>query len=442
MLLLKIISNFVQTTFRNRPHNQLMLTNISWLSLDYIIRIGVGFFVSVWVTKYLGAEQYGKFSYASAIVTIFTAFATCGLDSILIRNLINNPMDADRLLGTAYVLKILAGLLASVMATLSILILRPTDTAQHWLVGIMAIGIVFQSTDVISFWFQSKVLSKFTVIVKNTSFLLMSGVKIILILTQSTLFYFALCVTIEFFIVSIGFIIIYHIDGNSMKTWHFSLQESFKLLQDSWPLIFSGIIIVIYMRIDQIMLGEMISDKEVGIYTTAIRIAEVLYFIPMVTVPTFFPSIINAKKEGDVFFYKKLQQLYNLMAFLGYAVAIPITFLGPYIIEFLFGHEYSRAGPMLAVFIWAGIFTNLGVARSTFLTAMNFNKFHLVAISSGGIVNIALNCVLIPRYGGMGAVIASCVAYWLAAHGSCFFYKPLYKTGGMLTKAMLYPKFW
>jgi len=130
------------------------------------------------------------------------------------------------------------------------------------------------------------------------------------------------------------------------------------------------------------------------------------------------------------------------MALLAYMVAIPVTLLAGPIVELLYGSAYAKAGSMLALLVWAGLFTNLGIARSSFLTAMNWTKIHFVTVFLGCLINVALNYILIPRYSGMGAVIASCVAYWFAAHGACFVYRPLYKTGVMLTKAIIYPKVW
>jgi O-antigen/teichoic acid export membrane protein len=199
---------------------------------------------------------------------------------------------------------------------------------------------------------------------------------------------------------------------------------------------------MIYLRIDQVMLGEMVGSEEVGIYSAAVRLAEVWYFIPTAIYSSVYPSIVEARSISDELFYGRLQKLYNFMAFLAYAVAIPVTFMAGWAVELLFGHAYGRAGSMLAVLIWAGMFTNLGVARSTFLMSMNWTKVHFMTVFMGAIVNVLLNYILIPRYGGMGAVIASCVAYWVAAHGSCYLYKPLFRTGNMLTKAILYPKVW
>jgi len=151
---------------------------------------------------------------------------------------------------------------------------------------------------------------------------------------------------------------------------------------------------------------------------------------------------VEARAVSDDLFYGRLQKLYNAMAIIGYLIAIPTTFLAGWVVELLFGSAYSRAGSMLAILIWAGLFVNLGIARSSFLTTMNWTKAYLMTVFLGCLVNVTLNLLLIPRYGGLGAAIATCVAYWLAAHGACFVYKPLYKSGLMITKAIIYPKIW
>ena len=97
---------------------------------------------------------------------------------------------------------------------------------------------------------------------------------------------------------------------------------------------------------------------------------------------------------------------------------------------------------MLALLIWANVFASLEIARNAFLASMNWTRLLFIAVLLGGVINIILNYLLIPDLGGYGAVIATLVAYWFAAHGSCFLFKPLVPTGSMLTKAMFYPKIW
>jgi O-antigen/teichoic acid export membrane protein len=301
---------------------------------------------------------------------------------------------------------------------------------------------IFNAFDTLDFWFQSQVQSKYTVYAKNSAFLIVSVVKVFLILGNAPLVAFAYAGFVEIAIGSVGIVATYRLSGHRMGSLQSNVPRAIGMLKDAWPLILSGVAIMIYMRIDQVMIGEMVGDKEVGIYSVAVQLVEAWYFLPGIIVSSVFPSIVEAKSMGDAVFYERLQKLYNFLALMAYAVAIPVTFLAGWIIELLFGPPYGKAGPMLSLLIWSVLFTNLGVARSTFLTAMNWTKIHLMTVSLGCIINVGLNYLLIPRYGGMGAVVASCIAYWFAMHGACFVYKPMHKTGHMLTKAMIYPRVW
>jgi O-antigen/teichoic acid export membrane protein len=337
----------------------------------------------------------------------------------------------------------LAGGAASLLAALgTILVLHPDNRLNHWLVGIIAAGTLFQSFHVIEFWFHSQVQAKYVIFAKNSAFLFCSLLKVILILTEQSLLAFAWVASLEIAAGSAGLLIAYTFQGNQLRSWRFSLQRTKSLLKDSWPLLFSGIVIMVYMRIDQVMLGQMSGSKEVGIYSVAVRLAEVWMFIPYAIFLSVFPAVVEARVSNESLLYERLQKLYNLMALTAYAVAIPTTLLAGWLVDTLFGEAYTRAGPMLALLIWANVFSNLEIARSAFLSSMNWTRIHFVTLLLGCLLNIALNSLLIPRYGGMGAVVASLVAYWFAAHGTCFLFRPLFRTGIMLTKAMLYPKIW
>ncbi len=433
---------FIRSRLEGRPGLQKVLRNTGWLFFDKIFRMGAGLLVIVWVARYLGPEQYGLFNYACAFVALFSAIANLGLDGIVIRNIVRDPSCADGTLGTAFVLKLFGGVAALLMSVGSIILLRHGETLTHWLVGITAAGMIFQAFDTIDFWFQSQIQSRYVVYARNTAFTLVALIKIALILAKAPLIAFVWAGLAEIAIGSMGLVVVYQARGQNIKTWLANLTYGRNLLRDSWPLILSGIMIMIYMRIDQVMIGNMVGNAEVGIYSAAVRLAEAWYFIPMTVVGSVFPSIVEAKAISEELFYGRLQKLYNLMALMAYIVALPITVMSGWLVTLLFGAAYARAGPMLSVLIWAGLFVNLGVARSSFLTTMNWTKVHFMTVSLGCIVNVALNYLLIPVYGGMGAVVASCIAYWFAAHGACFVYRPLRKTAYMLTKAMLYPKIW
>ncbi|WP_044749130.1 flippase [Bacillus alveayuensis] len=418
---------------------QKIIANTGWLFFERIFRMMVSLFVGVWVARYLGPEQFGILNYANAYVTLFTALATLGLDGIVVRNIVRAPDKTYQILGTAFILKLIGGIFSSLLMIIIVYLIRPEDTLTITLVAVISIGMIFQSFSVIDFLFQSRIESKNTVYARSIAFILTSIIKVILILTNSSLIAFGLVSSLEILIGAIGLVIVYRLKGFLISKWKFSLNVAGNLLKDSWPLIFSGLAIMIYMKIDQIMLGDMIGEEEVGIYSVAVKISEMWYFIPMAIVNSTFPTIVNAKRISDQLFYDRLQKLYDIMAILGYFVAIPMTFLGTDVVKLLYGNEYLEAGSILTLYIWVGLFVNLGVARSSFLKTVNWTKIHFLTSILGCMVNVILNFILIPKYGALGATIASIISYWFQAHGACFLFPKMMETGKMLTKSLIAP---
>lgn len=432
----------IRAKVEGQAYLQNVVSNTGWQFADNILRMAVSLVVSIWLARYLGPDQFGLLSYALAFVALFSAFASLGLDDIVVRDLVRDPACKNEILGSAFLLRVFGGVITFLAATGSILILRPADGLSHWLVGIIAAGAIFQAFNVIEFWFHSQVQTKYAVIGKNAAFLLCSIIKISLILAAAPLITFAWVALVEVAVAAVGLVVAYSTRGNTFRAWRGSLKKVARLLQDSWPLMLSSMVIMVYLRIDQVMLGEMAGNEEVGIYSVAVRMAEVWYFIPTAIYWSVFPSIIEAKATSDELFYERMQKLYNLVVLTAYAIAIPVTVLAHWLVPTLFGEAYARGGLMLAVLIWSNVFSSLEIARSGFLTAMNWTRLYLVTVSLGCVLNIVLNYWLIPLYGGMGAIFASLAAYWFAAHGSCFFFRPLRPTGAMLTRALIYPKIW
>lgn len=439
---IKYLPAFIREKIDERHSLQKALGNTGWLMGDQLIRMGIGLIVGVWIARYLGPSFYGQLSYAIAFTMLFSPLGGLGMESIIIRKLVLNPSCRDEILGTAFSLSAASGLAVFVLATTGIHLIRPSDNLTLWLVGITAAGTIPQAFIVIVYWFESQVQSKFSVIAKGIAFLLASGGRITLILMQAPLIAFAWAGLAEVFIASVGLMIIYQLKGYRLISWRFSQTRAGKLLKDSWPLIFVSAMNMINLRIDQVMLGEMVGSAEVGVYSAAVRLTEPWSLFSFAICTSAFPAVMETWSTNKDLFYQQVQKLYNLMALIAYATAIPITFLGVWIVEILFGDDYSKAGPLLAALIWSGLFTNLAAARTLFLISMNWTKIFSLTLLMGCILNIVINYFLIPVYGAMGAVIATIASYWFTLHGACFFFKPLRRTGWMLTKAIFYPKVW
>ncbi len=263
---------------KSRSGLRSIIANTGWLFADRILRMGVGLIVGVWVARYLGVQQFGSFNYATAFVALFSTLSTLGLDSIVVRSIVSEREKKEQILGTAFRLKLVGGVGSLLLALGSIYVFRHDDDLTIWLVAILASVGIFQSFDTIDLWFQSQVQSKYTVLAKNTAFVIVALLKVALIQMQAPLLAFAWAGLAEVGLGAIGLILTYKIKGYSLWLWRWSTPLAKSLVKESWPLILSGVTIMIYMRIDQIMLGEMVGNQAVGIYSAATRISEIWYW--------------------------------------------------------------------------------------------------------------------------------------------------------------------
>jgi len=386
--------------------------NTGWLFFERIIGMAVSFFVGVYVARYLGPANFGLLSYAASFVGLFIALATLGLDGIVVRELVKDEKKRDELLGTAFILKIIGSVLLLGMIAIAVNF-TTNDRFTNLLIFVIATGVIFQSFNVINLYFQSIVLSKYSVFAKTASGILVALIKLVLIYCKKELIFFAIVAFIGNIILATGFIIMYAKQKLSLFNWRIKLNLVKNLLKDSWPLMLSGIAISIYMAIDQVMIKNMLDASAVGNYAVAVRLSEVWYFIPIAIASSVFPAIINAKKISEKLYYERLQKLYDLMVWLALGIALPIMLLSNNIVNILFGIQYQQAAGVLQIYIWATVFVFLGVASSQYLLAENYTKISFFRTLIGAIINIILNINFIPKYGINGAAIATVLSQFV-----------------------------
>jgi len=410
----KYLPDFLGNSLAGRGNLQRLIGNTGWLFADRILRMGVGLVVGVWVARYLGPDKYGLFNYAGAFVALFSIFATLGLDGIVVRYLVQAPERKNEILGTAFMLKLAGGGLTLVAAVAAIFLLRPAEPLVRRLVAIIAAGTIFQSLDTIDFWFQARVESRFSVSAKSAAFLIVSALKVFLILSNASLIAFAGAGTIETLLGASGLVVAYRINGYRLSSWRMTSHRISQTMKDSWPLALSGMAIMVYMKIDQVMLGQMLDNNAVGVYSAAIRLSEVWYFIPLSIVASVTPALIEARKVNLALYNYRLANLFRLMSAIALGIAIPMTFLSGFVARTLYGSQYEGVAPILAIHIWAALFVFLGVAQGPWNINEGLTKLALVRTFIGAASNIFLNILLIPRYGPIGAAIATTVSYALA----------------------------
>lgn len=386
--------------------------------------MGVGLLVGVWVARYLGPEQFGLLNFALAFTGLFGAIASLGLQGIVVRDILRDAGSERLTLGTAAMLQLAGGLLSFLLILGAIAYLRPDDALSRTIVAILGAMMLLKASEIMVYWFESQVLSKYTVWVQNSVFLFFAIVKVGLILFEASLSAFVWAMLAEAAVVAVILLLVFTLRGPNITQFQASLGRAKTLLNDSWPLLLSEIAIVFYMKIDQIMLGQMVGNEAVGIYSAATRISEIWYFIIPIVLTSVFPTLAKLHSNKSPELSRRWVHAYRLMFWLSVSVALTLTFAAKFIVGFLFGEAYSAASTVLTIHVWAGINVAIGSVWSKWLLLENKLIIGLYGQLAGAIINVGLNILLIPEFGVTGAALATLGSYWISNIFVLSLYKP------------------
>lgn len=362
------------------------------------------------------------------------------MESVAIRELVKHPENRDKILGSVFYSQFLGAFISIILILIS-LIVTQENLFTSYLILIISASSFFQTFNVIDYYFRSKVKAKYSVYVLSTSVLIVSISKVLLILLKAPLIIFIIAYSFEFVFNAIGYIVIYHLQKLKISSWKFDGKLARDLLNDSWPLILSGVVVSIYARIDQVLIKKMLDSADVGFYAAAVRLSEAWYFIPVAISNSVFPAIVNAKNISKELYLSRLQKLYDVLTWIAIGISVPVSFFSQNIIHLLYGEKYLQSAPILTIYIWAGVAVFLGVASSQFLVTENMTKVSFYRTTIGMFVNVLLNVLLIPKYGIIGSAFATLISYSLATFSILFFNKLSYQFTMML-KSILFINFY
>ncbi len=417
---------------------QKYLRNTGWMFFGRIFTLGISFFIGIYIARYLGPSNYGLLSYVISFVGLFSFLTSFGIDGIVNREIIKDHNKKDDLIGTAFYLKLIGSAIAIFMVFV-ISLFTTKDIFILGLIWIFSLSFIPQAFNVIETYFQSQVLSKNSVKAQIISLLLASILKIICIVLNKGIFWLTLIYVIEGIIYSFILLVLYKKFGKHIKEWKFQKSIAISLLKDSWPLMLSAVAVGIYMKIDQVMIKNMLGNEQTGIYAVAVKLSEVWYFLPGIICSSLFPALVNSLKTNEEFFNQRIKKLYFLMFWSSFGIALTTTILAYPIIKILFGDQYLGSVIVLKIYVWAGIGVSLGIVVNQYLLANNLTKISFYNTILGAIINVILNLFLIPKLGIIGAATSTFISYTLATFAVLFF-KQSKNHGKLILRSIIFYK--
>lgn len=397
------------------------ILNTSWILIERVFQMIIQLVVGLVSVRYLGPTNYGTISYIGSFIALFNSICTLGLEGIVIKKFIEEPEHTGEIIGTSIAMRVTSSIISIISILTMIYIVDNGNKLLLFLAILQSMSLIFTSFEIIDFWFQSNLNSKYVSIAKSIATLVVAIWKVYLLVTAKSISYFAFSTTIQSFVVAFILYHLYFKQGG--KKLSISLSRAKTLISESYHFILSGLMVVIYTQMDKVMIGQMLDSTQVGIYTAASNIPGMYMFIFLAIINSSRPLILEAKKDNEEIYLRRIKQLYSTIIWASISIGIVMLFSNKLIMGILYGKEYISGSNVLLIAAWTNMFSILGSARGIWIVAENKNKYSKKYLFWGAIVNVILNTILIPKYGIIGAAIATLITQITTCLVAPLFYK-------------------
>lgn len=412
--------------------------NLLWLLADRGWRLILNIVVLGVVARHLGVGEFGRLNYAITLATIFIPLATVGLEGILVRELVRRPEDRCRLLGTTAGLRLGGGLLA-VLGTGLLALVHDGGSDLPGLALLVALGFVPLALEVTDLWFQKEIQSGYSAAARGVAALIGAGVKLALVHQHAALVWFAAAAGLDFALAALSVAGIYHLRGGRILEWSFCRETARRLLREAAPIIGAGLLVAVYLRVEQVMVRELLGDAAAGVYFAAARLAEQWLVLPGLIVSSVYPLLARHPAGESVTQARRMQQLFDALTLLGLLLAVGVTVVGPWLVPVLFGEKYRAAAPVIQLLGWTAPLIFNGAARAQFFLLERLTVYHVPSALLGIAVNITVGLWALPRFGPVGAAASAFGGYFCSAYVTSWLFPPLRPCARLQTRAFLLP---
>lgn len=409
--------------------------NAGWLIGGRIAQMLINLVVGLLTARYLGPSNFGLINYAAAYTGFFAAFCSLGINSVLVKEFVDNPNEEGKIIGTSLTMKAVSSFLSAVAIICIVGIIDKGETTTILVTALCSIGMIFQIFETVNYWFQSRLKSKVTAIATFIAYVVTALYKVVLLILGKDVVWFAFATSIDY--ICIGILLLWAYKKNGGEKFAFSWEYGKSVLKKSCHFILPSLMVAVYAQTDKIMLKQMISEAEIGFYSTAVSVSTIWCFVLAAIIDSVYPSIMQANKTDEALFIKRNKQLYAIVFYVSVFVSLAFTVLAEPLIYILYGKEYLPAAAPLRIVTWYTAFSYLGVAKNAWVVCKDRQKYLIYVYAAAAFSNVVLNLIFIPWFGASGAAFASLTAQIMTTLVVPFFIKGLRENSKMMVEAIL-----
>lgn len=390
-------------------NKQKILANVFWAMLGKVVNMVGQLFVGILVARYLGPEQYGIMNYVISYVTLFTIISGFGLTNIEIRELSRVPEERDVIMGTCFRLRLLFATLGYLLIVVTIIVFK-TDVFTSTMILVYGLVLYTGCFEIIRNYFTSIVKNKYVVKSEIARTIIGACIKIVLLWVKAPLEYFIIATMFDTILVASGYILSYQKEVGRLSDWKFYSKKVSFFVKEAFPLLLSGAAVIIYQRIDQVMIGNMVNKESVGYFATAGRFLEIILFLPQILSQTVTPIIVKTKKNSTHTEYLfKAKQFVSIVVWVSIIMSLFVSFSAYWLIILTFGQKYILAVPVLQVLAFKTIGSALSSSGGQLIIIEKKQKWAVIRNLLGCVVCVSLNMLLIPKFGIVGSAYVTII---------------------------------
>jgi len=424
-----------QKEIKSKSRARVVLKNSGALGLSTVL--GKLFYISlfIFIGRYLGPSDFGKFTFALSFIAMFVVISDLGLNLMTVREVSRDKSLTNKYLNNIVVFKTFLALLAFFLVMLLVVLLGyPEKTIK--IVFLLALATFFSNISTGIRWiFQAYLKLEYDsalVIIQNMLFFGLGYLVLKLNWGIYGIGYTQIFVWILILISSWVLI--------SKKFTRINLEFDFKfwrkLLKSSIPfalmLVFTGL----YLNLDTVLLSFFKGDQVVGLYNAANRLVLAGKMIPGIVIASLFPIMSEISKKPKEEFDRLLGKSLTLMFCLALPISIGTTFLAGKAIGLLYGAEFSGSVPALQILIWGLFCMYLSIVMGYGLIAKGYQRINTVITGVALGINLLINIFLIQRFGHLGTSFAILVTELFVMTAGIFYTRKLL---GLDFKRLLVP---
>ena len=383
------------------------IANAGWIIGCKIIQALLGVIISMLTARYLGPSNFGLINYAASLVAFVTPLTMLGLDHVIVQELLYSPESEGKILGTSMIMSLVSSVLCIMGVIIFTILSDPNEKDSIIVCLLYSVLLLAKAFEIVQYWFQAKLLSKYSAVVSLLAYFLVSAYKIYLLASDKSIYWFAVSNAIDHLIIGITLFIICRKKCKQRFCFDFLCAKN--LLSKSKYFIVSSMMVTVFAQMDRIMLKFMLGEEATGIYSAAYACASMTSFVFVAVIDSMRPTIIKSKKCNNSTYNKKMCRLYIIVICMALVQSLILTVGASPVISIMYGSEYEASSTILRIIVWYTTFSYIGSARNVWILAEGKQRYLWIINLTGALMNVVLNVILISAWGIKGAAIATII---------------------------------